>query len=292
MLTNILLGTPALTYGNLTLKTRAAGKRGESCTFAVVVSTPLALAVFANNDTHGLGKADLLVAAPLGTTEAQLIALLNSSIAFRRVATVEQGEGDGSEEIAPLAQVNFPAATDGLITRLQSRVNIIGWDDRDVIATGKPVGLLMPMESELDRESRETEGFDHYKGAFLLAVAFQHNTGFHEQNATLELFRRAIFQALKFFDHEDLFDTRVKAGYGNTLKDEVTGTEFKDARLRVAAEVKAQWQEPAYDAEDLITAAFDRAEVGLWREPIDTDVATEGDGEALDQVLTITEEEE
>ncbi|MBI3654067.1 MAG: hypothetical protein HY231_23805 [Acidobacteria bacterium] len=287
MLSNILLGTPKLTVGNLALTTRAAGKRGESCTFAVVEGTPLAVTVIADDSAHGFGKADIVVTAPTATTEAELIALLNASLAFRKVASVEQASGDGTDEIEFLAQQNFPIAIDGLITRLQTKVSITGWDDRDVIATGAPVGLLMPMESQLERESRETGGFDYYKGTVLVAVAFQHDTAFQEQNATLDLFRRAAFQAIKFFDHPDLFDKQIKAGYGNVLRDEASGTAFEKARLRVAAELVLQWQEPAYDAEDLTTAPFARAETGLFREPLDSDVAVEDDGEVKDQDIIV-----
>jgi hypothetical protein len=144
----------------------------------------------------------------------------------------------------------------------------------------------MPMESSLERESRETDGFDYYKGTVLIAVAFQHDSSFQEQNATLDLFRRAAFQAVKLFTHDDLFDKQIKAGYGNTLKDEQAGTVLDHARLRVAAELILQWQEPAYDPDDLITAPL-AANVGLWREPLDTDVQTIGDGEVFDQQILV-----
>jgi hypothetical protein len=222
MSSNILLGTPALIYGNLLLKTRAAGKRGEACKFAVVVGTPLAVTVVAGDSSYGLGKGNITVTAPAGTTEAEMIVALNGSVPFRKLASVEQASGNGSAVIQALAQTNFPEASDGLITKLQSKVNILGWDDRDVVATGAPVGLLIPMESALERESRDYDGFDYYNGMVLVAVAFQHDTDFHEQNAILDLFRRAAFQAVKFFDHEDLFDKQIKSGYGNTLKDEVS----------------------------------------------------------------------
>jgi hypothetical protein len=57
--------------------------------------------------------------------------------------------------------------------------------------------------------------------------------------------------------------------------------------LRVAAELILKWQEPAYDPEDITVAPFDNADVGLWREPLDTEVTVEGDGEVFDQQILV-----
>ena len=287
MLSHILYGTARLTHGGLILSARSAGMRGQQVSLTITTGSPLSVAVNFKGD-GAFVPGDISVTAPAGTTEEQFLAALSESANFKKIAVARQAGGDGSSAIATLVKTPFAPAAGGLRQQLEARLGIIGWDDRDLLASGKPVGLLMPWEATAERQSPDDDRVDHWEGSFYVGIAFQHDTPMEAQNATLDLFRRALYQSIKVFDHEDLTDIGPPDfGYGNKLKDEVTGEAFDHARLRVAASCPIKWTEPAFDPEDIVEVPFDHARIGLYREPLETEVRITGDGEVKDQDLVI-----
>jgi hypothetical protein len=292
MLSNICYGTAALNYGNLTLTARAGGKRGEAVTLTVTINGALAV----NVTIAGPGAGDIVVTAPDGTTEAELLASLNDNALFRKLASVEQTGGlnqvqlnEGTDIIAALAKTHFDAATGGLRQTLQTRTGITIWEDRDMKASGAAVALLWPSEAKITHESPEVGGFDKWEGTLMAGIAFQQDVDFESQNVTLDLFRRALYLATKIFTHDDLIDIGPASfGYGNTNKDEVAGTVLDHARLKVVGSFPIKWRELAFDPDDADEFPFDHFKVALWREPVD-DTPGPGGGEVLDTELTIEE---
>jgi hypothetical protein len=284
MLAHILYGTAALNYGGLRITARAAGARGARVTLTVTLGSPLTVTV----NLLGLGYGEIVVRAPADTTEAALLVALKAAAGFKALARVDQAGGDGTAAIAgALSKTACLLADDGLQQFLGHRIGIEGWDDRDLKASGKAVGLLWPAEGKVERSTPDLESFDVYSGTIKIVVAFQHDTAFQEQNATLDMYRRALIIAVKLFDHGDLI-WFGSAEWGNTNqnKDETTGTTLDHARLNVIGSFPIRWQEPAADPEDELDAVLQYAQIGLFREPL-TDPLGPGGGEVLDTILRI-----
>lgn len=284
MLTHILYGTAALNYGGLRIIARAAGARGTRVALTVTLDSPLAVTV----NLLGLGHGEIVVQAPSNTTEAALKAALKAASGFKALARIDQVAGDGTAVIAgALSRMAFVLGSDGLQQALSQRIGIAGWDDREMKATGKAVGLLWPAEGKVERSTPDLESFDVYSGIVKVVVAFQHDTAFQEQNAILDMYRRALIIAVKLFEHEDLiFFGPAEWGNTNSIKDEMTNAMLDHARLNVVGSFPIRWQESAADPEDDLDAVFQYAQIGLFREPL-TDPLGPGGGEVLDTTLRI-----
>jgi hypothetical protein len=267
MLSNIVYGTAALTHGGLKVTALAGGKRGEAVTLTVTISgSSLAVAV----TITGPGAGDIVVTAPTGTTEAQLLVGLNASAGFKRLATAEQASGDGSAIIAALAKTHFGPAAGGLRQILQTRTGITIWEDRDMKASGAAIALLWPSEAKITHEVAVVGGWDKWEGTIMAGIAFQQDVDFESQNVTLDLFRRALYLATKIFTHDDLIDIGpAMFGFTNVNKDEVAGTVLDHARLKVVGSFPIKWREEAFDPADADEFPFDHFGVGLWRQPVE-----------------------
>lgn len=287
MLSNILYGTATLTYGGLLLTARAAGERGEAPTFQVQSSGALLVTV----TLTGLGAGSIVVQAPPGTTEAALRSALRASSAFKALAKVEQATGDGTASIAVPFTGTFVAAG-GLQQHLATRLGITGWDDRDVLSTGAVVGLIFPRNGQQDRTHYDPDGMDQFQGEVLIAIALQLDRPFHEQNAVLDMFRRALIIAIKTFTHPDLITSgTLEWAMTNKLEDEAAGTVLEEARLSVVVNAGKdgtfKWQEEPFEPEDEAgDGVIHLLQFGLFREPLD-DTLGPGGGEVLDTLLEV-----
>ncbi|HEX8185439.1 MAG TPA: hypothetical protein VF747_11825, partial [Blastocatellia bacterium] len=269
MLSHILYGTSSLAFGGILLKARVAGPRGQQVSLEVAQGDQLDVSV----TIESAGVGDISVTTPGGTTEQQLVNALQDSANFRKLASAEQFSGDGSDEAGTLPKTQFVAPTGGLKQWLESRLLIIGWDDRDQIATSSPRGLLWVGEAKAQLEAFDESGFDLWTGSLQATIAFQHNTPFEVQNALLDLYRRALYSTLKTFNHEDLVDVGpMTFGFGNSLKPEAADKTKEQAHLRLIAQSPIEWRERPFDFEDENNAPFDQALIGLFREPEDTEV--------------------
>lgn len=283
MLSQILYGTASLTHGGLKFIARAAGKRGEQV--SLTISAAAHLLVTVSNKREGAG--DIAVSAPAGTTDQELINALGGSLDFKRLASVEQIGGDGSDLVTPLAKANFVAAG-GLQQHLQSRLGIANWESRTLIATGAAVGDIWTSEATLER-SHPYDDNDYWSGKLHVGVACTLNQGYEVQNEELDWYRRRLVYAMKVFDHDDLREIGpVTCGYTNMGKDEAAGTALQGGRLGLVAHCVIHWQEPSLDSEDLAEVPLDQINVGLFREPEETSVQITDDGEVKDQDLSIT----
>lgn len=284
MLSHILYGTATLAYGGLTLTARGPGLRGSQVTLEVRSGTPLAVTVV----QLGIGTGSITVTAPAGTTEAALATALKAAPNFKALARVEQTTGLGTATISiPFAKTPFVLAN-GLQQWLEQRIGIQGWDDRDMLATGRPVGLIMPLSGKQDRVHYEFDGVDYLTGMVLVGIALQMDRPFHEGNAALDMYRRALYVAVKTFSHPDLMTTGdVEWTISNILKDEAAGTVLEEARLKTQLLMPWQWQEASFDAEDEVgDGVIHELSIGLWREPLD-DPLGPGGLEDLDTRLNI-----
>ncbi len=293
MLSHILLGQSQLTHGGLVFKARAAGFRGQAVSLTVQSGDALAVSVaFAGGNAFqapGTGAGDIVATVADDTTEEELLDALDDTPAFRVLASVELAPGaDGAGAVGALAKTPFAAPADGLQQALAASTGINNWESRVLRTEGAPVGDIWTAEATPDR-AHVDGGADYWEGTVLVGIAFQHASRYQVQNATLDAYRRALWLALKQFDHPDLNDlTEDTFGYTNTMKDQSAGEADDQGALNVVARIKIKWQEPAFDEDDSVPLAS--MNIGLWREPQEGDVATVGDGEEFDQRLVVTRE--
>ncbi len=291
MLSHILYGQSQLAHGGLIFKARAAGFRGQQVSLAVESGDALVVAVTftAPNVFKALatGIGDIVVTVADDTTEADLVAALKAEPSFKVLATVEQAQdADGTDQVAPLAKTQFTAPAGGLQQHVEALTGIAVWESRTLRTTGAPIGDIWPSEATASR-SEVAGDVDHWEGTLLVGIALEHDQRYQVQNALLDAYRRALYVALKTFDHDDLEDlTNNDFGYTNTMKDEAAGTEDDRGALNVVARCKIKWQEPAFDEDEGVPLAS--MNIGLWREPQEGDVAVVGDGEIFDQRLHVT----
>jgi hypothetical protein len=284
MLSNILYGTAVLNFGGVRLSALAGGRRGESVTLTVAIDGSV---INVSVTIRALGTGDILVTAPTDTTEAQLINALKAVADLRKLASVEQASGDGSESIEALPKTSFSPATGGFRQLLQARTGITIWEDRDRIATGKTVGFLEIFEAKIEKEVAVVGAFDRWSGVVVAGLAFQQDIDFESQNVTLDLYRRGLYYATKLFTHDDLVAIGPDVfGYTNVLKSERVGTTSEGARLEVIGRLPIVWREPAFDPDDADEFPFDHFQVALWREPV-ADIPGPGGGEVRDTVITL-----
>jgi hypothetical protein len=275
VLANILFGTPSLAYGGILLAARAAGARGQENSLTLSISGSSIVIAVQNPHT---GTGDIVVSVPSGTTEVLLLQALRAHSGFLGVASASQSTGDGSAIVAALAKTPFGEATDGLKQALQAALGIVGWDDRQLVATGGPVALLWPAEAQPQRQQPGFDGVDQWTGTIGVGIAFQHSTSFEEEMSILDLFRRGLYLALKLFDHTDLTmlgaQGPMKFEYENELKPEAAGltdkTTSQESRLRVVGAIPIGWTEPSFDAAYVAQKEwpFQKFQSGLFVEPL------------------------
>jgi hypothetical protein len=268
IIAHILLGTATLTHGGLLLTARAAGPRGEQVTLAIVDGDELAVVV----QLKGQGPfipGDIVVTIPAGATEAQVRAALNASTGFRAIASVVQASGDGSAAINTLAKTPF-VASGGLKQHLESKLTVLGWDDRDQKTTGMPTGFLWLDTAECERESVIAEMEEYWSGTLMASLSLQiDESDFHLQNAVIQLVRRKLHSALKTFDHPSLTEIgRKKYKFGNEQKPQDAGTASEGANLTIQFSAPIQWVEAAFDPEEYLTYDLSEIRIGLFREPL------------------------
>lgn len=283
MLSHILYGTASLTHGGLTITAICAGKRGEAASLQVTlddtpgtVTTPSGLAQYDGESilVSVVNPGTVAVFAPSNTTEAALLTALNALSAFKQYAVATQSSGDGTATISALTKTNLTAAG-GIRQSLESKLGILGWNDRDLITTGAATGLLWPAQARITRQTVDPNGVDFWTGAIQAAVAFQHNSDFETQNSLLDAFRAAVYFTTKEFTHPDLEEIgAAKFVYGNITKDEVAGTVIKDARMRIIGTFPLRWTEPAYDPYNSSLSDGDwpplmQFQTGLFNNPVE-----------------------
>lgn len=286
MLSNIIYGTSRLIHGGLEFGARAAGKRGEEITVEIISGVSLSVSA----TVSALGKGTIQATVTDLTTESQLIAACKANASFLKLATIEQKTGDGSAIVSTLAKSNLQPATDGLVQFLTTKLGVTKWDDRDLIASGAPVGLILFGEAKIEKQNPVLGAFDIWSGAIEVGIAFQHKSNYEIENCILDLFRRGIFLAVKQFSHPDLCGTIGPASfiYKNKQKDEAAGTTRDDANLLVAAMLPLKWKEPAFDPQEggILLQQF---RIALWNEPV-TDIVGPGGNEIKDYEFTFPQE--
>ncbi|MEW6210145.1 MAG: hypothetical protein AB1631_17395, partial [Acidobacteriota bacterium] len=172
ILSHVLLGSATLAHGGLLFTAKSAGERGEQVSLTVNAGASLSVAV----TLAGSGRfvaGDIVATVTGATTEAQLLAALKANADFKKIATVEQKTGNGSAIAASLAKTNL-VASGGLKQRLQTELGVEEWGDRDLIATGSPVGHLSPYTAKFVKPFEGTD--EIWEGIFLAGVAFQHDS--------------------------------------------------------------------------------------------------------------------
>jgi hypothetical protein len=284
MLSHILYGISTLTHGGLKLTARAAGSRGEEVALTITAGAPLAVVI----TSKAIGEGSIVVTLPASTTESQLVAALLAASNFKKLAAVEQASGDGTAVVATLAKTNFQS-DGGLQGQFQSRLGIQSWSDRDKRVTSSPQGLLWPRAAKLER-CNPISGSDTWSGSFEAQISLQHGSNFETQNVILDLWRRALYSAVKQFDKEKYSVIEIgypEFGFGNENQPKTAGTTSEAADIWVVGIFPIQWTEPTFDPEDIIEYPFDRFQVGLYREPLTDQLGGPGE-ELLDTELEVS----
>ena len=305
---HILYGTAYLDSGNLRFSARIAGERGQRVTIEITEGSPFSVTLNTSlsNDLLPIGVGSAIIVRPAAMTEAALIKALRADCEFNTILRVairenqsSQPIADGTAEAALIASTALGSPLGGLIQYLNSRIRVLGWSERELVAKDKAVGLLFPFEARPLRKGRLPGDVDLWIGKFQVGLAFQtKHTGeeanrraFAEQNCLIDLFREHLYYATKSFTHPLLSgelhgdeETMEVFGFSNTLKDEAANTTLENARLRVVGSYAFVFEQPSSEICDLTSHDLDHFQIGLW---VDPDTPGSGGLEELDQTLEV-----
>ncbi|MGH9825429.1 MAG: hypothetical protein ACREDR_19530, partial [Blastocatellia bacterium] len=217
----------------------------------------------------------ILVTAPAGTTEAQVLAALNASADAAAVIDVEQTSGDGTAVVAALAQTNLVAQS-GLLQALIAEFNLDRWDDRDLKTTGQMQALLWP--SVINPVRMGPVGVWHFEGLAQTGIAITNKFDFATQNAMMmQLGRRTsgLLRKFKAPNLDGIAPTRM--AFTNMMRDESAGQakNLETALCRVLVSFNFRFNQPANlnpPADPLLT----QIQCGLFIQPEDTNPGDPG----------------
>jgi hypothetical protein len=293
-LSHIIYGSRTIKQGDILLTARSGGNRALLATYEFSLGATEEITV----TVLGHGEGSVVAQAPAvgPPTEREWLAALRAAPGFTTLF-YSSLEGEGLDPVAAPDAPLGPAG--GLLQHLVASVQIGRWDNRDQVTAGVAEALLWPAGGEVVRQSPESDGFDLMQGTLELNVALQLNDGFHLQNELLDLVRRRVFQAVKRFDHPCLNSMGpAKWTYSNVQKPTAASVQreeepapLEQGDLNVLFSLPISWSEPAWDDDLMSFSEFQSLQVGLFREPL-TDPLGPGGGEVLDELITITPEEE